>query len=257
MDWLTTCAGLVVGLLVGFTGVGGGAMMTPLLVLMFGVAPQTAVGTDLLYAAVTKSVGSSIHGAFGALDWYVLRLLWCGSLPAAIATLVMLNNTGARDELARLILPVLSVALIFTGTIMLLSRRLLHTLHRSSLPEQLKPLQPVMTVVAGAILGLVVTLTSVGAGAIGAVLLVYLYPRRLLGQKLVGTDIAHAIPLTLVAGLGHAKLGHVDFRLLAWLLLGSIPGIAVGAFLSHRTSPRVIRGAIAVMLIVVGARLFP
>jgi uncharacterized membrane protein YfcA len=257
LDWLNTCAGFVVGMLVGFTGVGGGAMMTPLLVLAFGVAPQTAVGTDLLYATVTKSVGSSVHGAFGALDWHVLRLLWCGSLPAAVATLIMLNNTGAREELAGLILPVLSVALVFTGTIMLASRRLVETLNRSSFPERLKRFQPVMTIIAGAILGFLVTLTSVGAGAIGAVILVYLYPKRLRGQKLVGTDIAHAIPLTLVAGLGHAKLGHVNFHLLAWLLLGSIPGIAVGSFLSHRTKPHVIRGAIAAMLIVVGVKLFP
>ena len=255
MDWLSSCAGFVVGLLVGFTGVGGGSLMTPLLVLMFGIAPQTAVGTDLLYATVTKSVGSSIHGAFGAVDWHVLRRLWLGSLPAAMATILMLHSSPARDDLARLILPVLSVALVFTGAIMLASRRLLQRLNESAVPERFKRFQSAMTVAAGAILGFLVTLTSVGAGAIGAVMLVYLYPKRLRGPKLVGTDIAHAIPLTLVAGLGHAQLGYVDFRLLASLLVGSIPGIAIGAFLSHRVSPQVIRSAIAVMLIVVGVKL--
>jgi uncharacterized protein len=256
LNWLNSCAGFVVGLLVGFTGVGGGALMTPLLVLVFGIAPQTAVGTDLLYASATKSVGSSIHGALGAVDWYVLRHLWLGSLPTAVATILVLHGTKVGDELSHLILPILSVALVCTGIIMLASRRLVERLNQSSFPERLKRFQPVMTVFAGGILGFLVTLTSVGAGAIGAVMLVYLYPKRLRGQKLVGTDIAHAIPLTLVAGLGHAQLGHVDFGLLVSLLLGSIPGIAVGSFLSHRSSPHVIRSAIAVMLIIVGAKLF-
>ncbi len=245
------------GLLVGFTGVGGGSLMTPLLVLVFGVAPQTAVGTDLLFATVTKSVGSSIHGAFGAVDWYVLRLLWLGSIPAAISTLLMLQSTEARDVLTSLLLPVLGLTLVATGAIMLTSRRVMDRLSRSSLSERLKPFQPMMTTIAGGVLGFLVTLTSVGAGAIGAVMLVYLYPTRMGGQKLVGTDIAHAIPLTLVAGLGHARLGHVDFRLLESLLLGSIPGIAAGAYLSHRAQPQLVRGAIALMLIIVGGKLLP
>lgn len=255
MDWLNSCAGFAVGLLVGFTGVGGGALMTPLLVLVFGIAPQTAVGTDLLYATVTKSVGSFVHGAFGGVDWYVLRRLWLGSLPAAVATLLLLRGGSISDELARLILPVLGASLIFTGVIMLGSRRLLERLTESTFPERLKPFQSLMTMGAGGVLGFLVTLTSVGAGAIGAVMLIYLYPKRLRGQKLVGTDIVHAIPLTLVAGFGHAQLGHVNFDVLGMLLLGSIPGIVIGSYLSHKVSAPVIRKAIAVMLIVVGIKL--
>ena len=256
MDWLNTCAGFIVGLLVGFTGVGGGAIMTPLLVLLFGVSPQTAVGTDLLYATVTKLVGSSVHGALGAVNWYVLRRLWLGSLPTAVLTLTLMQDSHVGVDLSKAILPVLGGVLLLTGFIMLASQRLLLLLNQSSFPERLKPFQSAATVLAGCILGFLVTLTSVGAGAIGAVLLVYLYPRRLRGQKLVGTDIVHAIPLTLVAGLGHARLGHVDFGLLLWLLLGSIPGIVVGSFLSHRVGTHVVRNAIAVMLVLIGTRMF-
>jgi len=257
MDWLNSCAGFLVGLLVGFTGVGGGALMTPLLVLVFGVAPQTAVGTDLLYAALTKSVGSWVHGVRGALDWYVLRLLWLGSLPMAVLTLILLNNSPVAGGLAKLILPLLGVALVLTGGAML-SRPALNRLGarlRTNFPDRLKAYQPALTVLAGVILGFLVTLTSVGAGALGAVMLVYLYPFRLRAQKLVGTDIAHAIPLTLLAGLGHAKLGHVDFRLLGALLLGSIPGIVVGSVLSHRVSTTAVRSAIAVMLVIIGVKM--
>jgi uncharacterized membrane protein YfcA len=257
MDGTHSVAGFVVGLLVGFTGVGGGALMTPLLVLAFGVAPQTAVGTDLLFAAATKSVGSWVHGVRGAVDWAVLRRLWMGSLPAAALMLLLMNRSPYSEELARLILPLLGIALVLTGIVML-SRRGLQRLGerlRTNFPERFKSQQPALTVVAGALLGALVTLTSVGAGALGAVMLVYLYPYRLKGQKLVGTDIVHAIPLTLVAGLGHANAGHVDFRLLGALLLGSIPGIVLGALLSHRVSSTTVRNGVAVMITIVGAKM--
>jgi uncharacterized membrane protein YfcA len=257
VDWLNTAAGFLVGLLVGFTGVGGGALMTPLLVLAFGVAPQTAVGTDLLYAALTKTVGSGIHGLRGAVDWLVVRRLWLGSLPMAALTLLWLHRSPESNGLARLILPLLGVALVLTAFAMVARpafQRLGEKL-RTNFPERFKAYQPALTVLAGAVLGFVVTLTSVGAGAMGAVMLVYLYPHRLKAQKLVGTDIAHAIPLTLVAGLGHAKLGHVDMSLLGALLLGSIPGISLGALLSHRVSTKAVRNGIAIMLLIVGVKM--
>jgi uncharacterized protein len=257
MDLMNSLAGFVVGLLVGFTGVGGGALMTPLLVLAFGVAPQTAVGTDLLYAAATKSVGSWVHGVRGAVDWTVLRLLWMGSLPASALTLALMHRSSASETLARLILPMLGLALVLTGSVMLLRSGLqrLGERLRTNFPERFKAQQPTLTVVAGALLGALVTLTSVGAGALGAVMLVYLYPYRLKGQKLVGTDSVHAIPLTLMAGLGHANLGHVDFALLRALLLGSIPGIVLGALLSHRVSSTTVRKGVAVMIVIVGAKM--
>jgi uncharacterized membrane protein YfcA len=254
---MNSLAGFVVGLLVGFTGVGGGALMMPLLVLAFGVAPQTAVGTDLLYAAVTKSVGSWVHGVRGAVDWTVLRRLWLGSLPAAGLTLAAMHNTPVSDDLVRLIVPTLGIVLVLTG-ITMLSRSALRRLGerlQTNFPERFKAQQPALTILAGALLGFLVTLTSVGAGALGAVMLVYLYPYRLKGQKLVGTDIVHAIPLTLLAGLGHLKLGNVDLPLLGALLLGSIPGIVLGALLSHRVGSTTVRNGVAVMIVIVGAKM--
>src|SRR5262245_46800442 len=231
--------------------------MTPLLVLAFGVAPQTAVGTDLLYASLTKSVGSWVHGVRGAVDWTVLRRLWLGSLPVSALTLVAMHSAHVGDELAKLILPLLGIALVLTGVTMLARpalRRLGERLE-TNFPERFKGLQPAFTSLAGALLGFLVTLTSVGAGALGAVMLVYLYPYRLKGQKLVGTDIVHAIPLTLLAGLGHAKLGNVDFPLLGALLIGSIPGIILGALMSHRVSSTTVRNGVAVMIVIVGAKM--
>ena len=257
MDLITPLSGFFVGLIVGFTGVGGGALMTPLLVFVFGVAPQTAVGTDLLFASFTKAVGVWSHGARGAIDWLVLRRLWLGSLPAAVLTLGVLYLFPEGKGLGTLIVPALGVALVLTSVGMLLQQPL-HRLGRrlrTSTPERFKRAQPALTVAAGAALGCLVTLTSVGAGALGVVILVYLYPFRLKPPKLVGTDIAHAVPLALVAGLGHLGLGNVDFALLGSLLMGSIPGIILGARLSTSLNQRYVRSAIALMLIVVGSRI--
>ena len=197
MDLVTPVAGFFIGVLVGFTGVGGGALMTPLLVFMFGVAPQTAIGTDLLFAAITKGFGGWVHGARGSIDWLVLRRLALGSLPAALLTLALLHLFPAERQATALLLPALGVALVLTSVAMLF-KPTLHRLGRklrTSAPDRFKHMQPGLTVLAGAILGFLVTLTSVGAGALGVVMLVYLYPYRLTPAKLVGTDIAHAIPL--------------------------------------------------------------
>jgi len=256
-DLLNPLAGLLVGMLVGFTGVGGGALMTPLLVFMFGVAPQTAVGTDLLFACITKMVGGWVHGKRGSIDWLVLGRLAVGSLPAAALTVALLHYSPRQAGLRALILPALGAALTLTSLAMLFQSRL-HRLGqqlRMREPGQFKMLQAPLTVVAGVSLGFLVTLTSVGAGALGVVMLVYLYPFRLTPAKLVGTDIAHAIPLTLVAGLGHMSLGNVDFRLLGALLVGSIPGVIVGSRLTLRVDQRYVRAAIAVVLAIVGGRL--
>jgi uncharacterized membrane protein YfcA len=254
---LNPLAGFLVGLLVGFTGIGGGALMTPLLVFLFGVAPQTAIGTDLLFAAVTKAFGGWVHGARGSIDWIVLRRLAAGSLPAAAATLALIHYFPPEKNLKALLLPALGAALVLTSAGLLLQSRL-HRLGqklRTTAPVRFKHLQPMLTVVAGALLGFLVTFTSVGAGALGVVMLVYLYPYRLTPAKLVGTDIAHAIPLTLVAGLGHLGLGNVDLGLLGSLLVGSIPGIVVGSRLSIAVNQRYVRSAIAVMLVIVGSKL--
>jgi len=257
MDLLNPLAGFVVGVLVGFTGVGGGALMTPLLVFLFGVAPQTAIGTDLLFAAITKGFGGWVHGARGSIDWPVLRRLALGSLPAALVTLVLLHYFPEQRQMGALLLPALGIALLLTSVAMLFQRSL-HQLGqrlRTTRPDRFKHAQPGLTVVAGALLGFLVTLTSVGAGALGVVMLVYLYPYRLTPAKLVGTDIAHAIPLTLVAGVGHWSLGNVNFSLLGSLLLGSIPGIVLGSRLSISVNRDHVRNGIAVTLALVGGKL--
>ena len=257
MELINPLAGFLVGLLVGFTGVGAGALMTPLLVLAFGVAPHTAVGTDLLFASITKGVGVWVHGARGSIDWLVLRRLSAGSLPVAGLTLASLHYLPENRELRSLILPALGIALVLTSMAMLFQP----TLHRigqhfrTNAPERFKGAQPALTVLAGGMLGFLVTLTSVGAGALGVVMLVYLYPYRLTPSKLVGTDIAHAVPLTLIAGLGHLGLGNVDFPLLGALLIGSIPGIILGSLLSTRANHVYVRNGIAVMLGIVGSRI--
>lgn len=254
---LTALAGLLVGCIVGVTGVGGGALMTPLLVLMFGVAPQTAVGTDLLYAAITKLVGVGVHQQHNSVDWVVVRRLASGSLPAAALTLLVMHLQGVAQFKSGFILQALGIALLITAAGMLLKERLHRWGRHFRLTDasRFKHLQPLLTRVAGVVLGVLVTLTSIGAGALGTVMLVYLYPFRMSAHKLVGTDLAHAIPLTLIAGLGHLSLGHVDFPLLGNLLVGSLPGVLVGSGLSARAPRNVLRYAIAIVLGAVASKL--
>ena len=257
MDGLYALAGLGTGLLVGLTGVGGGSLMTPMLVLMFGVSPAAAIGTDLWFAAITKAVGGAAHQSRGSVDWQVLRRLSLGSVPSALATLTWMQLSGAAQTRQGLLMQALGVVLLLTAAAMLLRSRiqaLSHQLRKTSSNAFLR-LQPGLTVAAGALLGILVTLTSVGAGALGVVMLVYLYPMRLNPARLVGTDIVHAIPLTVVAGLGHLWMGHVELALLGQLLVGSIPGVLIGAYFSSRVADGYLRPAIAVVLIVAGVKL--
>lgn len=258
MEIAATFSGLLTGFVVGMTGVGGGAIMTPILILLLGVAPQTAVGTDLLFATITKLVAVKIHGARGTVDWQVVRRLAWGSLPAALIVLAALHFSSLRDGgFVQLMVPAIGVALVLTALGMLFKSPL-HAAGRHlriGKPADFKRWQPALTVVAGVAIGALVTLTSIGAGALGTVMLVYLYPLRLTPAKLVGTDLAHAVPVALIAGLGHLALGNVDFGLLGWLLAGSLPGVWLGAHLGTRAPDRVVRGAIALVLLLVGARI--
>lgn len=257
-DLLTGLAGLLVGSIVGITGVGGGALMTPILVLMFGVAPQTAVGTDLLYASITKMFGTAVHHNHGTVDWGVVKRLAMGSLPAAALTLFWMNMNEVNRVKGGFIIDAVGVALIITSLGMLF-KDWLHGLGKNlriADSDKFKHVQPVLTVLAGVLLGVLVTLTSIGAGALGTVMLVYLYPLRLNASKLVGTDLAHAIPLALIAGLGHLSLGNVNYTLLLNLLMGSIPGVLLGSIVSTRAPLTFIRYAIAIVLGAVAIKMF-
>ncbi|HZL00741.1 MAG TPA: sulfite exporter TauE/SafE family protein [Caulobacteraceae bacterium] len=254
IDPLQMLSGFAVGALVGLTGVGGGSLMTPLLVLLFGVSPTTAVGTDLLYAAATKSVGAAVHGAGGTVDWKIVGRLASGSVPAAVATLFVLAHVDRRlGTASHVISAVLGLALIATAAAMLF-RRFILGFFRDRMGEIAPARLAGFTVLLGAILGVLVSLSSVGAGAIGVTVLLILYP-RLPAARLVGSDIAHAVPLTLIAGFGHWLIGSVDFHLLISLLAGSIPGIVMGSLIASRVPDRVLRPILASTLALVGGRL--
>lgn len=257
MDFLHPLSGFLVGLMVGLTGVGGGSLMAPIMILLLGVAPATAVGTDLWFAAITKMVGGTVHHGQGHADWQIVRRLAWGSLPAALLTLWFLWTSDTHVVKSGLILHLLGAVLILTAIFTLTQRRLYSvaaTVENHHL-ARFKKMLPPLTVLAGAILGVLVTLTSVGAGALGATMLVMLYPFRMTAQRIVGTDIVHAVPLTMVAGLGYLFMGKVDFALLLPLLVGSIPGIIIGAKLTSRINAMALRWGLAAMLTVSGVRL--
>lgn len=257
MDWLYTISGFVVGLIVGVTGVGGGSLMTPLLVLFFGVSPATAVGTDLLYASITKSLGGWVHGRNGTVQWKIVGLLALGSLPAASLTITLFKLLDLEEKsLAGLMTGVLSVALLLTAVALLFKDRIQQLARRKdgTVYELHHRYLTVATIATGAVVGVLVTISSIGAGVLGTVALLFLYP-RLSTVKVVGTDIAHAVPLTAVAGLGHMTLGTVDLVLLGSLLLGSLPGIYIGSHLSARVPEKVLRPLLATMLLLIGIRL--
>lgn len=257
MDWHFTLSGLLVGGIVGMTGVGGGSLMTPLLVLLFGIAPAVAVGTDLLYAGITKAGGSIVHNKQGGVQWRIALFLALGSVPSAALTTFALRyfghdgnsvSTAVKGGLGVMLI-VSAFSILFRDQLNAFVRRRKVTGWRSS-----EHAQDLATIALGVVLGGLVTLTSVGAGALGAAALSMLYP-RLSVHQVVGTDIAHAVPLTLVAGAGHMVLGTVDYWLLASLLLGSLPGIWLGSRYCGKLPERPVRMALALVLVIIGGKL--
>lgn len=248
-------AGLLVGFIVGLTGVGGGSLMTPILV-WFGISPATAVGTDLLYAAITKSGGVLVHHRQRHVDWGITARLAAGSLPAALLTLFVLSNIDLPVASINAVIKLsLGVALILTAFAILFRPwlvKLVHRLHPALLDES--HVRTVPTVLIGVMLGVLVTLSSIGAGALGTLALFLLYP-ALPTTRLVGTEIAHSVPLTLVAGIGHASMGNLDYGLLVNLLMGSLPGIWMGSRLTKKMAESWMRPALAIMLAIVGTKL--
>ncbi|MBI5262497.1 MAG: sulfite exporter TauE/SafE family protein [Bradyrhizobium sp.] len=254
IDPLHVASGFGVGLLVGMTGVGGGSLMTPLLILLFGVHPSTAVGTDLLYAAGTKAAGSVVHGWSRSVHWPAVIRLCCGSIPASALTLVVLWKLDLKSDAERsLVNLVLCFALLLTA-VSLVFRRSIVEHYRRRLEQVDAGTTAIATVLIGAVLGVLVSISSVGAGAVGVTALLLLYP-RLPMATIVGSDIAHAVPLTLVAGAGHWALGDVDWPLMGVLLMGSLPGIVVGSYSATRVPETVLRVALASVLIVVATKI--
>jgi uncharacterized protein len=250
-------AGALTGFVVGLTGVGGGALMTPLLLLFFGVAPHTAIGTDLWFAAITKLAVTPLHYGKNLIDWQILRRLWMGSLTASLATTWWIGTHAADLATATLLKRAIAVAVCLTAAGLLFQKPLRERAGRRYVDTaaHLARWQAPMTVAAGVMLGVLVTLTSIGAGALGAVMLIYLYPTRLTPPRLVATDIAHAIPLAMFAGIGHAFTGGVDRTLLAALLAGSIPAALAATVVSTRLPHGMLRAALAVVLLIIGGRL--
>ncbi|MCB1954601.1 MAG: sulfite exporter TauE/SafE family protein [Rhodocyclaceae bacterium] len=256
MDFAYTVAGFAVGAIVGLTGVGGGSLMTPLLVLLFGIHPSVAVGTDLLYAAITKAGGTLAHGLKGTVDWNVTRRLATGSIPASLLTLYIVGNhaPGGIEGASGIIKVALGVALVLTAVAIIFRKRIqAYAIRRfgdTPNPRRVAAL----TVLTGATLGVLVSISSVGAGALGVTALIFLYP-SMPALRIVGSDIAHAVPLTAVAGMGHWWLGSVDWALLGSLIIGSLPGIWLGSHVSTKIPDRILRPILATMLVLVGAKL--
>ena len=260
MDLPYIFSGFLVGMLVGVTGVGGGSLMTPLLVFLFGFQPAVAVGTDLLFAAITKTSGVWVHhGKHGSVNWKVVGLMAIGSLPFAVITIFVIRHLiSIGQQTSGLITYALGIALILTACALLVRSYLLRNSERVIDPAgivggRFDKLQIPAKILVGAVLGVLVTLSSVGAGAMGTIAILFLYP-MMSTLKVIGTDLAHAIPLTAVAGIGHWSLGHVDFTLLGSLLIGSVPGIWIGSHLSAKIPEKVLRPILASILLLIGVK---
>ena len=248
-------AGFAVGLLVGMTGVGGGSLMTPLLTLLFGVSPSVAVGTDLAFASITKGVGTVTHRFNRTVHWNIVGRLCLGALPAAlVATLALKYFGGINDQIGQLIRYSIAFSVMLTVIALLFRARMLAWVNASPTRQLQGRALATVTIISGAVLGVLVTVSSIGAGAIGATLLVMLYP-RLSPAEVAGTDIAYAVPLTAIAAFGHWWLGSIDWMLLLTLLVGSVPGITLGAMAARKVPERFLRALLATTLTGVAAKL--
>lgn len=248
-------SGFAVGLLVGMTGVGGGSLMTPILTLLFGVSPSVAVGTDLAFASITKSAGTFTHRVRGTVKWDIVWRLCGGALPAAvIATLAMKSFGNIDKEIGQIIRYSIAGSVLLTVVAILFRGKMIAWINAHPERQLQGRALTIATIVAGAVLGVLVTVSSIGAGAIGATLLVLLYP-RLSPAEVAGTDIAYAVPLTAIAAFGHWWLGSINWVLLGTLLLGSVPGITLGSWIARSVPERFLRGLLAMTLTSVAAKL--
>ena len=248
-------SGFAVGLLVGMTGVGGGSLMTPLLTLLFGVPPSVAVGTDLAFASITKTAGTFTHRLRGTVHWDIVKLLCIGALPAAVVATLALKHFGTLNpEIGQLIRYSIAGSVLLTVVALIFKGKMLAWINAKPERQLQGRALSSATIISGAVLGVLVTVSSIGAGAIGATLLVMLYP-RLSSAEVAGTDIAYAVPLTAIAALGHWWLGSINWELLAMLLIGSLPGITLGSWVARAVPERFLRGLLAMTLTGVAAKL--
>jgi uncharacterized membrane protein YfcA len=254
IDPLFSLSGFLVGMLVGMTGVGGGSLMTPLLILLFGEHPATAVGTDLIYAAATKTAGSLVHGFARSIDWTVVRRLAAGSIPATAITIAVLSRFNLDSPSARTVITLVLCLALFVSAFVLVFGGWISKHYRARIGALPEERTATGTILVGIALGVLVSISSVGAGAIGVMALLLLYPRMPMA-KIVGSDIAHAVPLTLVAGVGHAAIGSIDWHIILSLLAGSLPGILFGSLLAVRIPERALKLVLASVLFVVAGRI--
>ena len=255
MDFTYIVSGFAVGLLVGMTGVGGGSLMTPLLTLLFGVPPAVAVGTDLAFASITKTAGTFTHRLRGTVRWDIVKLLCFGALPAAVMTTLALKLFGTVDkEIGQLIRYSIAGSVLLTVVALLFKGKMLAWLNAHPERQLQGSALRSATVVSGFVLGVLVTVSSIGAGAIGATLLVMLYP-RMSAAEVAGTDIAYAVPLTAIAAFGHWWLGSINWALLVMLLIGSVPGITLGSWMARSVPEKFLRALLAMTLTGVAAKL--
>jgi uncharacterized membrane protein YfcA len=255
MDVTYIVSGFAVGVLVGMTGVGGGSLMTPLLTLMFGVPPSVAVGTDLAFASITKTAGTFTHRLRGTVRWDIVKLLCYGALPAAVLTTLALKHFGTVDkDIGQIIRYSIAGSVLLTVVAILFKGKMLNWLNAHPERQLQGKALDTATIVSGVVLGTLVTVSSIGAGAIGATLLVMLYP-RLSSAEVAGTDIAYAVPLTAIAAFGHWWLGSINWALLLMLLIGSVPGITLGSWFARSVPEKFLRVLLAMTLTGVAAKL--
>ena len=248
-------SGFAVGLLVGLTGVGGGSLMTPMLTLLFGINPTVAVGTDLAFASITKSAGTLAHRIRNTVHWDIVLRLCIGALPAAVVATLGLKYFGALDKhIGQVIRYAIAFSVLLTVVAIVFRGRMVAWMNAHPDRQLHGRRQAIATIVAGAVIGTLVTISSIGAGAIGATILVLLYP-HLKPAEVAGTDIAYAVPLTAIAALGHWWLGSINWELLFTLLLGSVPGITLGSLVARSVPEKFLRGLLATTLTGVAAKL--
>ena len=250
MDPAIIVFGLGIGVLVGMTGMGGGSLMTPLLILIFGIQPTTAIGTDIFYSAVTKTVGGWRHLRMKTVNMELVRWLAIGSVPAAVAGVAIvsvLERHVGEDRLDSLVYAVLGGTLLMVGIITLARALILRDLVQERDRFDVERRHKIAAVVIGATTGFVIGVTSAGSGTVIAILLIAIY--RLSPKKVVGTDVFHAAVLLWAAGIAHWVGGNVDFSLAGNILLGSVPGVIIGAALSDRAPQGFIRTALGVVLV--------